>query len=176
MMMKKMLKRMILLAVMAAGSVCGFAQQPSTEKINIGDPMPAIQLSSTTYGNVSAADLKGKVVLVSLFATWCGPCQKELAEVQSTLWPKYKGNKDFRLLVIGREHTDEQLKKYNEKKQFDFPLYPDPKREAFSLFADQSIPRAYLFGKDGKLLYSSLGYTPEEFEKLMKTIETALQK
>ena len=52
MMMKKMLKRMILLAVMAAGSVCGFAQQTSTEKINIGDPMPAIQLSSTTYGNV----------------------------------------------------------------------------------------------------------------------------
>lgn len=49
------------------------------------------------------------------------------------------------------------------------------KREVFSLFADQSIPRAYLFGKDGKLIYTSTGYTPEEFQKLMDTIEEALK-
>ena len=148
-----------------------FAQ---AQELKTGDAMPEFQLSSLVYGDVKPADLKGKVVLVSLFATWCGPCQKELAEVQSTLWPKYKDNKDFVLLVIGREHTDEQLQKYNERKKFTFPLYPDPKREVFSLFAEKSIPRAYLFGKDGKLIYSSVGYTAEEFQKLMETIEKAL--
>lgn len=109
--------------------------------------MPQFTLNSNIYGQVTPSDLKGKVVLVSLFATWCGPCQKELAEVQSTLYPKYKDNENFRLLVIGREHTDADLTKYNVRKKFTFPLYPDPKREVFSLFADQSIPRAYLFGK-----------------------------
>ena len=145
------------------------------QDLKIGDALPKFNLNSSVYGNVQPADLQGKVVLVSLFATWCGPCQKELAEVQSTLWPKYKDNKDFVLLVIGREHTDEDLQKYNERKKFTFPLYPDPKREVFSMFAEKSIPRAYLFGKDGKLLYSSVGYTAEEFEKLMKTIESALK-
>ena len=144
------------------------------QELKIGDALPKFQLNSSVYGNIKPADLKGKVVLVSLFATWCGPCQKELAEVQSTLWPKYKDNKNFVMLVIGREHTDEDLQKYNERKKFTFPLYPDPKREVFSLFAEKSIPRAYLFGKDGKLLYSSVGYTAEEFQKLMKTIESAL--
>ena len=79
---------------------------------------------------------------MSLFATWCGPCQLELAEIEKTLWAEYKDNKDFVLLVIGREHTDEQLRAYNERKKFTFPLYPDPKREVFSLFAEKSIPRA----------------------------------
>ena len=148
-----------------------FAQ---AQELKTGDAMPEFQLSSSVHGDVKPADLKGKVVLVSLFATWCGPCQKELAEVQSTLWPKYKDNKDFVLLVIGREHTDEQLQKYNERKKFTFPLYPDPKREVFSLFAEKTIPRAYLFGKDGKLVYSSVGYTAEEFQTLMESIAKAL--
>lgn len=144
------------------------------QELKVGDAMPKFELNSSVYGDVKPADLKGKVVLVSLFATWCGPCQKELADVQSTLWPKYKDNKDFVMLVIGREHTDEDLQKYNERKKFSFPLYPDPKREVFSLFAEKSIPRAYLFGKDGKLIYSSIGYTAEEFQKLMETIEKSL--
>ena len=101
------------------------------QELSVGAPMPSFKLNSTVYGKVNSADLKGKVVLISMFATWCGPCQLELAEVEKTLWPKYKDNKDFVLLVIGREHTDADLTKYNERKKFSFPLYPDPKREVF---------------------------------------------
>lgn len=163
------MKKYVMMFVMLVAAICVQAQE-----LKMGEAMPKFELNSTVYGDVKPADLKGKVVLVSLFATWCGPCQKELAEVQSTLWPKYKDNKNFVMLVIGREHTDEQLQKYNERKKFTFPLYPDPKREVFSLFAEKSIPRAYLFDKSGKLIYSSVGYTEEEFKKLMETIESAL--
>ena len=150
------------------------AQEASTEKVKIGDPIPAITLHSEVYGKVTPADLKGKVVLVSLFATWCPPCQLELADIQKSLYSKYKDNPKFKLLVIGREHTDADLTKYNKRKNFSFPLYPDPKRKVFSLFADQSIPRVYLFGKDGKLIYTSSGYSKEEFQELMQAIEAAL--
>ena len=163
------MKKLMMLCLMLVAVIAMQAQE-----LKVGDALPKFELKSSINGDVKSADLKGKVVLVSLFATWCGPCQKELADVQSTLWPKYKDNKDFVMLVIGREHTDEDLKKYNERKKFTFPLYPDPKREVFSLFAEKSIPRAYLFGKDGKLIYSSVGYTAEEFQKLMETIESAL--
>ena len=165
------MKKLMMLCLMLVAVMAMQAQE-----LKVGDALPKLELKSSVYGDIKPADLKGKVVLVSLFATWCGPCQKELAEVQSTLWPKYKDNKNFKMLVIGREHTDEDLQKYNERKKFTFPLYPDPKREVFSKFAEKSIPRAYLFDKDGKLVYASVGYTAEEFQKLMETIESALKK
>ena len=165
------MKKLMMLCLMFVAVMAMQAQE-----LKVGDALPKFELKSSVYGDVKPADLKGKVVLVSLFATWCGPCQKELAEVQSTLWPKYKDNKNFKMLVIGREHTDEQLQKYNERKQFTFPLYPDPKREVFSLFAEKYIPRAYLFDKEGKLIHSSVGYAEEEFQMLMDAIESALKK
>ena len=167
--MYKSMKKLVMMFMVLVIAIGVQAQE-----LKVGDTLPKFELKSSVYGHVKSSDLKGKVVLVSLFATWCGPCQKELADVQSTLWPKYKDNKNFVMLVVGREHSDEDLQKYNERKKFTFPLYPDPKREVFSLFAEKSIPRAYLFGKDGKLLYSSIGYTAEEFQKLMETIEKAL--
>lgn len=171
--MRRLIRFIALPVMMCLFSMTVNAQ---TEKIKIGDGIPEISLKSVTYGNISPKDLNGKVVLVSLFATWCPPCQKELADIENKLYPKFKDNKNFKLLVIGREHTDADLEKYNKKKNFTFPLYPDPERKVFSLFADQNIPRTYLFNKDGKLVHCSSGYSAEDFQELMNKIESELLK
>lgn len=149
--------------------------QDDGDIVKVGDKMPAFTIVSDNGQQHSSASLKGKVVLVNFFATWCPPCQKELAEVQKTLWPKYKDNKNFALLVIGREHTDADLSKYNEKKGFTFPLYPDKNRSIYGAFAKNLIPRSYLVDKSGKVIYTSKGYNDEDFASLMKAIETALK-
>ncbi len=149
--------------------------QDDGDIVKVGDKMPAFTIVSDNGQQLSSSSLKGKVVLVNFFATWCPPCQKELAEVRKTLWPKYKDNKNFALLVIGREHTDADLSKYNEKKGFTFPLYPDKNRSIYGAFAKNLIPRSYLVDKSGKVIYTSKGYNDEDFASLMKAIETALK-
>lgn len=149
--------------------------QDDGDIVKVGDKMPAFTIVSDNGQQLSSSSLKGKVVLVNFFATWCPPCQKELAEVRKTLWPKYKDNKHFALLVIGREHTDADLSKYNEKKGFTFPLYPDKNRSIYGAFAKNLIPRSYLVDKSGKVIYTSKGYNDEDFASLMKAIETALK-
>lgn len=169
------MKKVILFCVIALTSMLSFAQDNNADIVKVGDNMPAFTLSSTVNGTVRSEDLKGKVVLINIFATWCGPCQSELAEVQKTLWPKFKDNKDFQMLVIGREHTDEQLTEYNKRKNFTFPLYPDPKREVTSKFATKMIPRSYLVDKNGKVISATTGFGDGYMDKLIKDIEKALK-
>ena len=134
--MRKSIFFVIALCAMLSASVYNAAaQNQESREMKVGTPMPEFVLNSDVHGELSSADLKGEVVLMTFFATWCGPCQKELAAVQEKLWPVYKNKKGFRLVVVGREHTDEQLKDYNEIKKFSFPMYPDPKREDYSKFA-----------------------------------------
>ena len=150
--------------------------QDKDDVVKKGDKMPEFQLTSAVNGNVDSKDLKGKVVLINIFATWCTPCQLELAEIKNQLWPKYKDNSNFVMLTVGREHSDEELTKYNEKKGFTFPLFPDPARDFTSKFALKSIPRSYLVDKTGKIIYASIGFQKKEFENLMNLIEAELNK
>ncbi len=149
--------------------------QDDSEIVKTGQSMPAFTIVSDNGAEFRSSSLQGKVILINFFATWCPPCQKELAAVQETLWPKYKNNANFAMLTIGREHNEAELAKYNEKKGFDFPLYPDKDRAVYAAFAKSLIPRTYLVGKDGKVIFASKGYNEEEFAELLEQIEKALK-
>lgn len=168
------MKRFILTTLLTLGTLAGFAQQEG-DLIKVGDTMPAFTIVSDNGAEFKSSALQGKVVLLTFFATWCGPCQKELAAVQEQLWPKYRDNAKFTMLVIGREHTDAELKTYNETKGFDFPLYPDKSKAIYSLFASKFIPRTYLVDKNGKVIFASTGFNEAEFAGLMDKIEGALK-
>jgi peroxiredoxin len=169
------MKKYLFLALFMLVALLVKAQDENGEIVKVGDQMPSFTIVNDNGTKTVSSSLSGKVILINFFATWCPPCQKELAEVQSTLWPKYKDNKDFTLLVIGREHTDADLQKYNEKKGFTFPLYPDKNRSIYGSFAKNLIPRCYLIDKTGKVIYVTKGFKEEDFAELMKKIEEALK-
>ena len=93
----------------------------------------------------------------------------EMPHLQKEIWEKYKGE-NFVVIAVGREHSKDELVKFNKEKGFTFLMAPDSKREVYSLFAKAYIPRNYLIDKSGKIVYQSVGFNKEEFEELKSTI------
>lgn len=151
------------------------AQGPDQDIVKVGDSMPAFTITFDDGKEIKSSVYSGKVILINFFATWCPPCQKELAEIQETLWPKYQQNKDFVMLTIGREHSVADLVTYNEKKGFTFPLYPDKERTIYGSFAKSLIPRTYLIDKSGKVVLATTGFNAEDYQKLLTQIEKLLK-
>lgn len=89
---------------------------------------------------------------------------------------KYSDNPDFVLVVLGREHTMDEMKEYASNTGLKLPFAPDEGRKIFSLYAAQSIPRNVIIGRDGKIAIQTIGYTESEFRKLENQVAGLLEE
>ncbi len=143
--------------------------------IALGEDMPEFEYVTADGKTLKSEDLWGKVVLVNFYASWCGPCKKELPFVEKDLWQKYKDNEDFCLMVIARQEGWDKINEFKKNSELDLPYIPDPKRDIYKLFAEKYIPRNYLFDKQGRLVLFSKGYRESEFEDLKEVIKELLE-
>ena len=108
------------------------AQNENTEKIKVGDIMPTFTLVADNGSEVlKSSSLAGESGIGEFLCNLVSSLPKELAAVESKLWPEFKDNANFKLLVIGRDHTNEELKTYNTKRILRFHFTPT-KEELFS--------------------------------------------
>jgi peroxiredoxin len=170
-----MRKTICLGLMMLATTMILKGQDDTTTLIKTGDPAPLFKCRTIDGKSIDISKLKGKVIMVNFFATWCPPCNLELPVLQKEIWDKYKNNPGFVLIILGREHTEAEVKDFVAKKKFTMPFAPDPKREIFSLYATQNIPRNVIIGKDGNVLFQGTGFSEEEFSEIEKTIAENLK-
>jgi peroxiredoxin len=142
---------------------------------HVGEPAPDFHLANIEGTPFHTVDLRGKVIVLNFFATWCGPCQMELPHLQA-VWNEFRNDDDFRMLVIGREESDESVKAFQQKHGFTFPLASDPDKSVYNKFASQSIPRTYLISRQGAIVYQFTGYYESEISKLKRLLEKELKK
>lgn len=149
--------------------------QDSFTQARKGEQVPAFTFESQPGVSRKISDYKGKVVLITFFATWCGPCRMELPHIDRELYQSYRKRNDFVVLTFGREHDWETVNKFKASNKLEMPLYPDPKREIFTKFAAQNIPRNFLIDQSGRIVYSSVGFNEAEFAVLKNTIAGLLK-
>jgi peroxiredoxin len=154
---------------------CGQSEQLKSY-VKVGDMCPSFSATTLDGKAVGANTFKGKVALLNFWATWCIPCREEMPRLEKEIWEKYKERGDFEIIAIGREETQASIDEFRKKLRYSFPMAPDPKRAIYSRFAGAGIPRNYVIGPDGKIIYESVGYVPNDFEKMARIISLELEK
>ena len=175
------MKRLFLIC---AALVMAFAVMPkaamaqddieATTLIKKGDKAPDFTVEMVDGEQLTLSKLKGKVVVVNFWATWCPPCRQELKVVEKELINRFKG-KDFVFLPISRGEAKKTVEAFREQNGYTFPMGLDPKQTIYKKYASNYIPRNFVVGKDGKVIYVSVGYEPKEFAEMVEVIEKAVK-
>ncbi|WP_299099553.1 TlpA disulfide reductase family protein [uncultured Alistipes sp.] len=151
----------------------GASQSDSTTLVKVGDPAPDFSVTLFDGSHLTLSELRGKVVLLNFWATWCPPCRQELTRVQKDLIDRFAG-RDFLFLPVSRGEKRSDVAAFREKTGYTFPMGLDSTRTIYDRYATNFIPRNYLIDRDGRIVTATIGYSPEEFDELIAAIEQTL--
>lgn len=153
----------------------GFTGLTPSELLEVGSEAPAWTLPSSAGGNVSLQELRGKVVLLDFWATWCGPCAMAMPIIQRA-HDKYKGQP---VAVYGVNCLERNPKSdpagFLKARGFTYPtlLKADRVAKAYQISA---VPSFYLIAPDGRILMAHAGISQNMQAQLEAVIDRALAK
>lgn len=110
-------------------------------------------------------ELRGKVVLVNFWATWCPPCRKEMPDLQA-LYEKYK-DQGFVVLAISDE-DEAKVAPFIAEQKIGYPVVLDPEGRVHRLYQIEGIPKSFVYDREGKLVAQSIDMrTRSQFQQML---------
>jgi len=167
----------------ALPEVAGFAQRaivfsglvnPDTGETEIEKKKAAFDFTLTGINgeNIDFNDLKGKVIFVNLWATWCAPCIAEMPSIES-LYADYEGNKNLAFAMISLDKNHEKAIKFMKRKGYSFPAYLPDASLLPKVYESNAIPTTYVIDKEGFIVYEKKGmsnYDSKSFHKFLNRL------
>ena len=129
-----------------------------------GKPMPALDVTGWINGQVKPQDMKGKVVIVDFYATWCGPCMAAIPH-NNELLKKYK---DKGLLIVGvctNSRGQEKMPQTVKDKGIEYPTARDPQLKSQKAWAVHYYPTYAIVDRKG--IVRIIGLQPSNVEKVV---------
>jgi peroxiredoxin len=100
--------------------------------------------------------LKGKIILLNFWATWCGPCKEEMDSLEA-LHQRFDA-RNFVLLAISVDYEGlKHVREFINKRHYTFPVLLDPKNETLDLFGVKGVPTTFLIDKTGRMIGKATG-------------------
>jgi len=157
--------------ILAADLGCG--SQTEVDPTQITGTAPYFSVESLENGSkvVRLDDLKGKVVILDFWATWCGPCRKSMPFLQG-IWSGYK---DKGVEILGITNEDPRLVgRFRAETGVKFPLYIDKTNSAARSYNCVTIPRLFVIDRQGVVAFSHVGELDDE-DEVRKAVDDALK-
>jgi cytochrome c biogenesis protein CcmG, thiol:disulfide interchange protein DsbE len=136
--------------------------------------LPDVAVKTLEGETVNMRDFatNGKVTVLCFWATWCGPCKRELNTI-AEIYPEWLEKYDVELLAITLDTVQRLGKAKSESSQWDFTILSDSNQDLQRALGFQNPPQTYVVDKNGHIVYEHTGYAPGDEVALEEAVKKA---
>jgi peroxiredoxin len=125
---------------------------------------------------ISLSSLRGKVIFLNVWATWCPPCREEMPSIE-TLYEEFRKDRDFVVLAVSQDSEGRsEVDSYVRKNGFKFPVLLDPENKVGEAYDVSGIPETFIIDRTGRIVAHHVGpydwAQPEMRDALRELIDT----
>ncbi len=161
-----------LVLVVVAVVVIGCSPGSSPSKVEVGSPAPDFVLRGLDGTQYRLSDLRGKVVFVNLWATWCPPCREELPSMVR-FYQEYHG-RGVEILAVSEDRDVGAVRRAILRYGIPFPVLMDEDKRVYNLYRATGVPETHLIDRRGILRRTVIGPFDWTALEVRETVEALL--
>jgi len=143
-------------------------------QMKVGEKAPAFTLTTFDGRVINSEDLRGKVVVLNIWASWCKPCEQEAADLEAA-WRYYEPNGSVVFLGVAWTDTDKKSFEYLDKFQITYPNGPDLGTKIYHAFRATGVPETYIIDRNGVLTYVKISPF-QSVEEIRQIVDAAMER
>ncbi|NWF74485.1 MAG: TlpA family protein disulfide reductase [Nitrospirae bacterium] len=166
----------VLMVACGAGHAAAPDMQPVAERtfVKLGEPAPNFQLRDLNGHLITLSDLRGKVVLLNFWATWCGPCRVEMPAMEQ-LYRMFQ-RKDFEILAVSTDAQGAAITRpFQQENRLTFPILHDPDYRVGLTYGARSLPMTFLIDRQGIIRHQVFGARDWEAPEAQQLVQMLMK-